>query len=588
MGYLKRLKISAQLSMLAIIVIILILVLIYTHYIKVAQVIEENNKQYFTEMISQINQVIASNSDTVKRLLENISYNSPIVQEFLNETDPLEKYSGYTNLKSYITDMVKMKDGILDIAIIGNEGTHEATQFNIYGDINNIVHIAEDIPPERTFFYTEIKTINWNNKPKEVFIAGAQIYSITNFEMVGQEIGTLMIVLDVNALLGRQDQVIRASGSSIYMTDRNDTLFYSNDSTAEIGSHYVVNANTDKDSEYVIQTGFIPDIDGKITIKMPQSELLSGLDEVRKQQYVIAFLALLLLVIPFTFVINNIVQPLKKLMRVMNQIKFGDWKNLKGQIEVDGYWEIIMMTTHFNQMLNEIDDLTQKLITSNAKLYEAELVKKQSELAYLQSQINPHFLYNTFESMKGLAVEAGSDDIFRMVKSLGEVFRYSIKEVDLVLMREELSIVKDYIHIQKVRFRHRLTVEYEFDEALLTCKVPKMILQPIVENAIFHGIEPKVEGSILKLSGHMTEQVLHIIVSDSGVGIEEEKLQQIQHILSTDTVGSQRMNREGNSIGLVNVHNRIRLKYGEQYGLQVRSVSGIGTKVVIKIPCGGE
>ena len=119
MGYLKKLPIRVQLSVLVILIIVIVIFIIFTNYFKAANVVEKKNNEYFTEMISQMNQTISSNSDVVKRIVQNISYNSPIVQQYLNETDQTAKYEEYTQLKSYISDMISMKDGILDIALIG-------------------------------------------------------------------------------------------------------------------------------------------------------------------------------------------------------------------------------------------------------------------------------------------------------------------------------------------------------------------------------------------------------------------------------------------------------------------------------------
>ncbi len=130
--------------------------------------------EYFTEMISQMNQTLSSNSDVVKRIIQNISYNSPIVQQYLTETNPAAKFVQYNQLKSYISDMISMKDGILDIALIGSNGT----KFNINGDISNLVPLKDEIPEKQLYYFTALKTLPFNNENKNVFIAGAQIYSI--------------------------------------------------------------------------------------------------------------------------------------------------------------------------------------------------------------------------------------------------------------------------------------------------------------------------------------------------------------------------------------------------------------------------
>ena len=583
MAYLKKLPIRIQLSVLVILIIIIVIFIIFTNYFKAANVVEKKNNEYFTEMISQMNQTISSNSDVVKRIVQNISYNSPIVQQYLNETDQTAKYEEYTQLKSYISDMISMKDGILDIALIGSDGT----KFNVNGDINNLSPLKDEIPKKQLHYFSGLKILPFNNENKNVFIAGAQIYSIENFNFENtKEIGTLMIVLDANALLGSSNKVMRPSGGKIYMVDRNGNVFYTNDDSVKPGSAYSDILSLEKDRSYIVQKGAIPDIGGEIIYKLPQSELLSGIGDIRKQSFMIFIISLLLLAVPFFLVINNILQPLKKLMRLMNEIKLGKPKSLQKRINLQGYAEIIVMANEFNEMMDEIDDLTHRLLESNTRLYEAELVKKQSELAYLQSQINPHFLYNTLESINGIAAEEGGDKIFNITKALALVFRYSIKGTDMVPLREELTIIKSFIYIQKIRFGNRFEVKYHFPEEILECKVPKMILQPIVENAIFHGIEPRIGEGLLQLKGEISGNMILLSIKDNGMGMEAEKLRLIKESLSAQQGFTGKNNDRTVNIGMANVNNRIKLKYGNEYGIMIKSEPGMGTEVVIMIPFG--
>jgi two-component system sensor histidine kinase YesM len=221
-------------------------------------------------------------------------------------------------------------------------------------------------------------------------------------------------------------------------------------------------------------------------------------------------------------------------------------------------------------------------------LYKAELVKKQSEIAYLQSQINPHFLYNTLESIKGIAAVERSDKIYNMTKALALVFRYSIKGTDMVPLREELKMIKSFIFIQKFRFGNRFEVTYHFPEPILDCKVPKMILQPIVENAIFHGIEPTIGECLLQLKGEISGDVILLTVQDNGMGMDDESLRLIQGSLSVGQGLTDRISDRTVNIGIANVNNRIKLNYGNEYGIVIKSEAGIGTEVVIKMPFGGD
>lgn len=580
MKILKETPIRIQLSLLASFIVVVIIFIIFVNYDKAAKVVEKKNNAYFTEMIAQMNQTISSNTDVVKRLVQNISYNSSIVQTFLNETDPIKRIEENAQLKSYISDMISMKDGIVDIALISKFGAN----FIINGDISKLYPFIDEFPKKQLYYFTGSKDLlNSNNERKRVIIAGSQIYSTTYFENTG-EIGTLMIVLEPSALLGDTDRMLWASGSKIYISDRNGNVIFTNDDSVSPGQSFAEVEQSDNSSQYIVQQGDIPDIEGKITIKLPQSELLSGINDIRNQAFIILFVSLLVLSLPFGLVINNITQPLKKFLRLMNEIKLGKLNTLKKRIRLHGYAEIIVVADNFNGMLDEVDELTHRLLESNRRLYESELTKKQSEIAYLQSQINPHFLYNTLESFKGIAAEEKSERIYRMSKALGLVFRYSIKAAEVVTLREELKIVQNYIYLQQIRFEDRLAAEYRIPAELMICKIPKMILQPIVENAIYHGIEPKLESGSLVLSGYRSENTLILSVMDDGVGISAQDRKRIEHYLSSKPEEEATPGKRSNSVGLVNVHNRLRLKYGDEYGVQVAGETGKGTEIIMRIP----
>jgi len=573
---LKKLPIGVQLFLLLMVIIMIVFIILFTSYSKAAEVVEKKNGEYLSEMIDQTNQTISSNSDTLKRIAESVSYNPTIVQAYLNETDPLAKFELHMKLADYLSDMMKMKDGVLDIALFGVDGT----QFNLNGDLNNLKPIIDEIPKEQPFYYSGIQKLTINSIDRNVFIVGCSIYSITNFEN-RNEIGTLMIVVDARALFGFPKNMSEIEGAQFYALDRNGKVFFSNDTGVKSGSPYSkIDSSTIK-TKYFIQQGSIPDINGRLIYKLPQKVLLRGIEDIQKQSIIIFLVSLMLLAVPFSLVINNILRPLRKLMRFMNDFKLGRLRNLSKRISLQGYAEISSMANDFNRMLDEIDDLTKSLLESNTRLFKAELIKKQAELAFLQSQINPHFLYNTLETIKGMAVEQGSDRIFQTVKSLAYVFRYSIKAADILSLQDELTLVKNHIYIQQIRFADRFKVTYRIPDSILTSKVPKMILQPLVENAIFHGIEPKIGEGHLLLAGKLVGHDILLSITDNGLGIEDSKLQEIQKRLST----LYELTSEGkDSIGLINVNNRIKMYYGDAYGISITSQSGIGTEVVIRLP----
>lgn len=219
-----------------------------------------------------------------------------------------------------------------------------------------------------------------------------------------------------------------------------------------------------------------------------------------------------------------------------------------------------------------------------------DLNKRQAQYLALQNQINPHFLYNTLESIRGEALIAGLDGVADMTESLAKFFRYTITKVEnLVSVEEELDNCETYFGIQKYRFGDRLQLHVAYDpdewEEIMNCRIPKLTLQPILENSIIHGTELKIGEGNLWIRFRRTESRLIITISDDGIGMDEETLAQLNRKLNrdVDAITQQPEEKQG-GIALGNVNNRIHLIFGDQYGLHVYSMPGSGTDVEIHLP----
>lgn len=217
-----------------------------------------------------------------------------------------------------------------------------------------------------------------------------------------------------------------------------------------------------------------------------------------------------------------------------------------------------------------------------------KMSKKQAEYLALQNQINPHFLYNTLEAIRGDAICAGLDSIAETTEALSVFFRYSITGVDsLVTLEEEIDNVENYFTIQHYRFgeKIKLQITYPKEDELLQLKLPKLTIQPFVENAIFHGLERKVEGGTVWVKLDTTVHKLMITISDNGIGMPEEQVDRINSYfdrVAVSYVGEETKKRGG--IAMKNVNSRIKLLFGEQYGVHLYSVEKIGTDVQIILP----
>lgn len=219
-----------------------------------------------------------------------------------------------------------------------------------------------------------------------------------------------------------------------------------------------------------------------------------------------------------------------------------------------------------------------------------QLSTKQAEFLALQNQINPHFLYNTLEAIRGDALCVGMENIADITEALSTFFRYTITETrNLVTIRDELDNVENYFKIQQYRFGEKLSMDIQIcdeRENILQMECPKLSLQPIIENAIFHGLEKKREKGLISLMIELVDEDLHIYISDNGAGMEEERLSQLNDELNRVSVGyivEDGVEKKG-GIALKNVCRRIKLLFGERYGIHVDSIAGIGTKVMLVLP----
>ncbi|WP_028611546.1 sensor histidine kinase [Paenibacillus harenae] len=580
LSYLKKLPIMVQLSLLGLLIVSIMLLIMAANYISAIHVVKKNNTENVKRVISQLNQSISSNNNDYKRSIETVAYNKT-VQKFLSAADPIQKFELFTQLRAYLSDMAGMKEGILDIALVDKNGV----VYNLQANADQLAPLSREIPRNNLYYFLGLNMIDLPYNPTPVLVAGARIYSTTDFEADKNELGTLLLLINNRLLFGDGNPVLLPEGAFVYMTDRKGSLLYTNDDSSMLGEPIPKDTLLNEKHEYMIQREAIPDLNGEIIIKMPNRVLLQGLNKIRQEQLIMVAIALVLMIIPLLYVSNNILQPLKKLMRLMGEVTLGEKKNLSKRVEVDGYAEMIIMASRFNEMLAEIEDLTDRLLESKRVLYETELIKRRAELSFLQSQINPHFLYNTLESIKGLAADEGSSQIFELTKALSLFFRYSIKGPDMVSLDKELIIVKNYIFIHQIRFGKRLQVEYDIRSDCLACLVPKMILQPIVENAIKHGIEPLERTGMLRIKGYRDGENLLLFVEDNGAGISPVKLAEINASIERRQSPADTLDGYSESgIGLANVHDRIRISFGEAYGIGITSELAGGTTVSITIP----
>ncbi|MEY2192729.1 histidine kinase [Neobacillus sp. BF23-41] len=369
--------------------------------------------------------------------------------------------------------------------------------------------------------------------------------------------------------------------SSVFVIDRQGHILYNPNlgKKTSVDFHKIIKQMNDskKNISYLkMNKGYVffkRAFNNKVAIVkvVPESMLLNGVTKTLIVGIIISALSILLTVILSIFISVRTTKPIIQLVHAMNEV--GE-NNLNVSIETERIDEIGLLEKRFSSMVYRINELINKE-------YKSEIETRNAQFMALQAQINPHFLYNTLQLVGGMAVTHKAEEIYSVISALSDMFRYITgKQGNMVLIDREIEHIKNYLYIQNMRFEGKVQTDLYIEEGTEGYTIPMLTIQPIVENVFNHGFEQKKGLWKLSIDVQKVFDDIEITITDNGVGIPEEKLvdliEQMKGIpYSLNTKGS---------IGIKNVAARIRLYFGEDYGLDISSTVGNGTIVVIRIP----
>lgn len=312
--------------------------------------------------------------------------------------------------------------------------------------------------------------------------------------------------------------------------------------------------------------------DWKYVGMIPLREITREANDIGRFSLIAAILSLLCFIPLSYMVVTGITGPLHQMAALMRTAKIKDWSP---RIDYRGNDEIAYLSEAFNDMMLRINTLIDEV-------YEQKLRRNQQELRALQAQINPHFLYNTLETINWMARVKGVPEVAGIIRALSDMMRYSISHnEEIVAIEKELAHVQNYCTIQQARYGEKFKVSYEMDDDILDCNIPKLTIQPLVENAIVHGLKGIASHGLIRIGGGIRDQKICLVIRDNGVGMDAATAGAIlqERPSAGDDVHS--------GIGVSNVQQRIKLTYGEEYGLRVISAINEGTTFEIWLPiCG--
>ena len=403
---------------------------------------------------------------------------------------------------------------------------------------------------------------------------------IRNYSGEGDSDGVVFIDLNYSAISELCTQNSVGTKGYVFILDQDGNIVYHpqqqqlyNELQTENIS-LIMNAKTDVvtagkgDDEKIYALSHSETTGWTIVGCMNMSELLKNSRKARSIYVLVALGLIAVALVISSEIARNITFPIQKLRDSMKRVQKGDFS--AAEIEVYSDNEIGSLTRSFNVMTHKIQDLMAQNIQEQEQ-------KRKIELKALQSQINPHFLYNTLDSIIWMAEGKKNEEVVLMTASLARLLRQSISiENELVTIGQEVEYVRSYLTIQKMRYKDKLEFEINVDPRITHAQIIRLVQQPIVENAIYHGLKYKESKGMLKVHGYELGERIIIDITDDGVGMDEETL---KHIYDKHKV-----NYHSNGVGVYNVQQRLVLYYGKEYGIIYHSEKGKGTTATVVIP----
>ncbi|OME94560.1 MULTISPECIES: sensor histidine kinase [Paenibacillus] len=596
---LSKLKLKHQIWLIFFFSIIIFTVMEFYYYYSFSNLTQKRAAHYSNQMIEQTRRKIDSAFSDI-RVSTSIAVNSRRVQEFSVVDDDYKRaFNSGPNaldLMEYMRSFNSYVDGIVINDIRGRRLYSLASASGDIFFLNRydtfIQKYKEDPSLRDKGMFTSI--LKDDRTGTEQFFYIAPIVEAIGGIYFSQITGYCTVLVNMDKMQGLVENTELTPNSILYILNSRDEVIASTNSNAR-GALFREVLSMDKGillngvkttidgEDILVQVKGLEQADGwRVVSMIPVQELTADMNPIRKVSIIVGIGMILSMLIMGSFFMNNLMRPVMGLVLDMKRVGSRD---MGFRIKVRSTNEVGMLACDINRVINEREQMARDMINTQARLYESELSQKQAEFSALQSQINPHFLYNTLNCISSIGLEYGSREIAQIASCMSKIFRYSIRKDDLVRIREELDCIQAYMNIIAIRYENKFIIEIDVDEGLLEMQTPKMILQPIVENAVYHGLERMDQGGRLQVTGTIDAHGdVCFQITDTGKGMDPEQLASLQAKLGMASPEPAPDGQPATSIGLSNIHNRLRLLFGEGYGIAIQSRFGHGTTVTVRIP----
>jgi two-component system sensor histidine kinase YesM len=583
----KNLSIRKKLISLLLVQIVFPLVLIgYLSYKNSETIINENSKNYSRDILNMIRLRLDDYIDNLTKISQDLLYEDKIydiLKKSDDNGDPLRRYEREGEVNSHLKMVVISRPEIQALCIYTDDG-------RIYYQDDNTreAGVKKDIPYYEMMGEARkrkgkpyLHIVSEMKKAKDIYLV-RQINNRDTFAELGflvMHVKKELLEEVYQGLTGnlRNIAIMSPGMELIACRDYRDLAAYSGILSDRIDGG--IGEMIDEESGIFMSYITVENTGWKIVAYASLDELYRDARTLRRNMIMLCIIVVLALSVLSLFTAVDIVNPIKRLVNGMKKVQAGE-SNV--QVRDDRGDELGFLNKAFNEMSSEINHLVNWV-------YREQLTRKDAELKALQSQINPHFLFNTLEAINWMAQLNNVPEISNTVKDLSDLMEASIGRDDrLITIREEFMYADKYISLQKRRFGDRIELIKNVQPEVDGIKIPRLLIQPLVENAVYHGIERMRGKGVISLNAFKTGNCILIEVIDNGAGMDQDELERLNMrlVMDNDTYFRTLGNKRSASIGIENVNRRVKLFYGEKYGLKIESEAGRFTRISVTIPSG--
>lgn len=568
-----------QVYIITVVVLLVIIMAGIAIYAFVSNLLAQKELRHVDSVVRQLSVELSTLATSQAQITNNLVLNQSLLS-YLHADTPSKRFVYWQSFSDTINTLITLNETVEIMLIFDNN------RLLLNRSKNNTSYSIVYAIEEQFSLYTDRLDIYsgpiYDRRGQSVYYAYLRsVYDNSEGGKIGQKLGTIVLLSPLTKLqhIMQNASLTESAVFAILDQDGNpviagdDVLAYMDEGAlAGLPPHERANQTIAVGGKnLLIYTEPVPQMGWQIASFIPLSELNADL-----QQFILYACAFLICVVLAFFLV--MLHVLKNIMKPISQIavftQHSAEYNLKHRIHGIADNEIGQLSTYINGMLDAVDDLTHRLLLGQQEVHASEMAKVQAEYSALQSQINPHFLYNTLDCMKGYGYKMGSQEVVCIANNLSSIMRYCIKGPEIVTIDMELDNVRKYLDIIRMRFGNRFQFKFDITEDLLGLPIPRLILQPIVENAIHHGLEPKVGQGTLQIDLLRQDAMVTLIVQDDGVGMTEAEVLQLHKTMTDDPLTSCA------SIGLPNVYRRLRHVFGQGVSYSVISSPGEGTTIV--------